>query len=107
MTQSLYLFDDKKGELAVDMSGGAHHLKIPRYMQILKRKILVMPGNETQFNSSFFIDFILNIVGFMPAGFILCNLFANINGAVKNLTVLSFVRSCGYGQCIHRALSVL
>ena len=27
--------------------------------------------------------------------------------AISNLTVLSFVRPCGYGQCIHRALSVL
>ncbi len=31
----------------------------------------------------------------------------NNDAATRNLTVLSFVRSCGYGQCIHRALSVL
>lgn len=94
LPQSLYMFDDKKGELALDITGGAHHLKIPRYLQILKRKILVMPGNETKLNSSFFIDFVLNIVGFVPAGFILTALFVSLKGGVEKYSTRITVLIC-------------
>jgi hypothetical protein len=71
----LYLFDEKEGTRAFDRAGGGHHLEIPARMQILKRKILAPPWHGVEFNRSLIQDIIVNLVGFIPLGFILAATF--------------------------------
>ena len=66
----LYLFDEKEGTRAFDQAGGDHHLEISAPMQILKRKILAPPWHGFEFNRSLIQDIIVNLVGFIPLGFI-------------------------------------
>ena len=90
----LYIFDEKEGSGAIDHGAGNHHLKIPRRMQILKREILAAPWHGAVLNRSFVQDFILNIVGFIPVGFVLKLLFVNIGGAVRKHSALIAVLLC-------------
>ncbi len=64
------LFDEKEGPRAFDQAGGGHHLEIPARMRILKRKILTPPWQGFEFNRSLIQDIIVNLVGFIPLGFI-------------------------------------
>lgn len=92
--QALYTFDEKTGERAFDRAGGNHHLTVPRRMQILKREILVAPWHGVKLNRSFVIDIILNLVGFIPVGFVLNSLFVSIGGSIKKYSAVTTVLFC-------------
>lgn len=94
MPQALYTFDEKTGERAFDRAGGSHNLEIPWRMQILKREILVAPWHGVKLNRSFVIDIILNLVGFIPAAFILNLLFVNISGSIGKYSAVTTVLLC-------------
>ena len=67
----LYLFDEKNSGMAIDHANGNHELKIPTRMHILKKRILAPPWIDLKLNKSFIQDFVINLVGFIPLGFIL------------------------------------
>jgi hypothetical protein len=90
----LYLFDEKVGELAYDQAGRDHHLKIPSIMRILKREILVTPWHGVKLNRPFLQDIIINILGFIPLGFLLNVLFINMGGIVERHNCLITVSFC-------------
>jgi len=67
----LYLFDEKKGEIAHDHGNGKHPLIIPKRFHILKKKLLESPWMDFKFNKSLLMDSIINFIGFIPMGFTL------------------------------------
>lgn len=90
----LYIFDEKTGETAFDQSGGNHHIKIPSIMKMLKREMLVLPWQDVELNRSLINDIIINILGFIPLGFLLNILFINMGGFIKEHAFLFTVSHC-------------
>jgi len=66
----LYLFDEKKGEIAHDHANGNNPLKIPKRFHILKKKLLESQWMNLRFSKSLLMDSIINFIGFIPLGFI-------------------------------------
>ena len=90
----LYLFDEMGGTRALDHAGGNHHLEIPSMMKTLERKILVPFWKEFRFDKGFIKDMILNLIGFMPFGFILFATLTRLGGAVEKHGVLITAALC-------------
>lgn len=90
----LYLFDEKDGVEALDSASGNHHLRIPKRMHILKKRVLSMPWVEFELNTSFIQDLTINLLGFIPLGFILCAIFIEFGEAPGNRYMLITVASC-------------
>lgn len=90
----LYFFDEKEGLRALDHSGGNHHLEIPSKMRILKREILSPTWSLFKLSRSFIKDFVLNLVGFIPFGFILSATLFKLGGTFEKNNVLITVVLC-------------
>lgn len=90
----LYLFDEMKGTRALDHAGGSNHLEIPSRMKIIERKILLLPWKEFKFNRNFITDTIINLIGFIPFGFILFASLIRFGGALEKHGVLITVAFC-------------
>jgi hypothetical protein len=90
----LYFFDEKKGEMAIDHANGNHHLKIPKRIHILEKRILNLRWIGLELNKSFIKDLIINLVGFMPLGFILSATFIQFGGIFKKRVILIPVVLC-------------
>jgi hypothetical protein len=94
----LYLFDEKGGHEALDHSGENHHLKIPSRMQVISKDILSLPWKGFKLDRNFIQDVVLNLVGFIPFGFVLSATFVKQGGRFKKhniliTTVLCFIVS--------------
>jgi VanZ family protein len=83
---SLYLFDEHSGALAHD-SVGDHHLVIPPRFEVLKKTILVPPWEDFQWNRSYLMDILTNILGFVPFGFFL-SAYLRMRKARSNFRIL-------------------
>jgi hypothetical protein len=70
MPAALYLFNEHSGELIHDYSGSGHDLMIPPVFQPLRRTVLGMTDKGFFFSRSNLNDIAINIVGFMPFGFL-------------------------------------
>lgn len=90
----LYVFDENVGERAIDHSGGNNPLKIPSKMHLLKKKILFPARTPFKFDKSFYIDSIINLLGFIPLGFILSATFVKLGGTFEKHDVLIAVSLC-------------
>jgi VanZ family protein len=89
---ALYLFNERQGSQVQDYSDGRNHLYIPARMKILMKEILSSTANNVQVDKHFLADVILNLVGFMPLGFIVAVVFFHLGGAFKkNFFVMSIV----------------
>jgi hypothetical protein len=90
----LYLFDEKGGNKAIDHSGGIHHLTIPSKMQILDKKFLPLPWDRYQIGPGFAQDTFLNLIGFLPLGFILAITFFKVGSVFKRHNIQLAVILC-------------
>lgn len=90
----LYVFDENVGERALDHAGGNNPLKIPSKMHLLKKKILFPVRTPFKFGRSFYMDSILNLLGFIPLGFILTATLVKLGGTFKKHDVLMAVSLC-------------
>ena len=63
-------------------------------MQVLEKIILAPPWENFKFNRSFVTDIILNLIGFMPFGFILFATLIRLDGAFEKHGVLISVAFC-------------
>ena len=79
----LYYFDEKAGGTAIDHAGGKHDLEIPAKMRIFKKKILSSEWSGLKFNRSVYEDNLLNLIGFIPFGFILAATLIKFGGTLK------------------------
>jgi len=90
----LYFFDEKNGVRALDHGNGIHHLKIPKRIHILEKRILSLPWIGLELNKSFIKDFVINLVGFIPLGFFLSATFIQFGGILKKRVILITVVLC-------------
>jgi len=90
----LYIFDEKVGERALDRASGNNPLKIPSRTHLLKKKILFPARTPFKFDRSFYMDSIINLLGFIPLGFILTATFVKLGGTFKKHDVLIAVCLC-------------
>ena len=90
----LYFFDEKNGVRALDHGNGNHHLKISKRIHILEKRILSSPWIDLKLNKSFIQDFVINLVGFIPLGFILSATFIELGGTLKKRVILVTVALC-------------
>ncbi len=90
----LYVFDDKKGQRALDHAGGNHHLEIPSRMQVLEKKIFSPAWPVFKFNRNFIQDIVVNLAGFIPFGFVLAATLIKLGGTFKKHDVFITVSFC-------------
>jgi len=90
----LYVFDERFGERALDHAGGNNHLEIPSRMHIFKKKFLFSTKTEFKFDRGFYADCIINLLGFIPLGFILFAIFIKLGGIFEKYGVLIAVSFC-------------
>jgi hypothetical protein len=90
----LYLFDEKKGQAAIDHGNGNSHLHIPQRMHILKRRILSLPRFDLMLKKSGMQDLVINLLGFIPLGFILSATFIHLGGTLKKRALFITVALC-------------
>jgi VanZ family protein len=84
---ALYLFDKGSGQWAQDRSANRHRLLIPERYQVLRKRVLELPWGPDPIEMSDLDDIAVNILGFMPFGFIVyryCRL-AKPDGRVWNV----------------------
>ena len=74
----LYVFDEKNGQKVMDRSVGNIDFHIPSKMKILNKKMLSFSWNRLKFNTEFFEDVMINLMGFIPLGFFLNATFAKV-----------------------------
>ena len=67
----VYLFDEAGGQIVRDHSDNKADLAIPLKTVRLARRVFVSPLVDFSLNRSFVHDFVVNVVGFMPLGFVL------------------------------------
>lgn len=81
-----YVFDQLPGErLIPNRVGDAYPLYIPKYIIYLKRSILGWPRFSGGAKRILFFDMILNLIGFMPLGFLLCAILSRFQGRLGML----------------------
>lgn len=90
----LYLFDEKEGTRVLDHAGGNHHLELPSMMKILERKILEPPWKDIRLDRNYLKDAIINLIGFIPFGFILFATFLRFGGVFEKHGVLITAAFC-------------
>jgi hypothetical protein len=90
----LYLFDEKKGKRASEHSGSELQLEIPSRMRIPEKRILVFAMQESYLKSGMLTDIFINLVGFMPFGFILLAVFMRLGGAYEKQATILAVAFC-------------
>jgi hypothetical protein len=71
----LYFFDERGGNTALDHSGNNHPLNIPSKMSVLDQKILATEWKRLDLNSRSLQDMVVNLIGFIPLGFVLLATF--------------------------------
>jgi hypothetical protein len=67
----LYLFDEGRGTKVADHAPGGNDLHLPEGMAILTKEFLAAPLSAEEFNLSLFQDMVINLIGFIPMGFLL------------------------------------
>jgi len=90
----LYLFNEKGGLKALDHANGNHHLEIPLRMHTFKKKILSAEWSGFKFNKIINEDNFINLLGFMPFGFILAATFIKLGGTFEKHYFLITIFFC-------------
>jgi VanZ family protein len=84
---ALYRFDEGNGHRANDLSINRHRLLIPERYVVLRKRVLELPWGPDPIGRSDLDDIAINILGFMPFGFIVyCHRrLARPDGRVRNV----------------------
>ena len=83
-----FSLDEKTGSGMVDHLTENQNLIISPGFPILEKRFLSFPSRDFKGNSNFFMDFFLNLLGFIPLGMILCALFNETGGMIRKHAVL-------------------
>lgn len=84
----LFTFDERKGSETTDHITGTQKLKMPAGFHVLKKRLISLPWSDFHASRGFFIDFFINLLGFIPLGFILCIFFAETGGIFQKKAIL-------------------
>ncbi len=83
-------FSEKSGTRAMDGVSGIVAMNMPAGFPVLEKRFLSWPLRDFKANKNFYSDVVLNLLGFMPLGFVLCALFMVCGGRLqKNAAALS------------------
>jgi VanZ family protein len=67
----LYLFDENQGQIIIDHGKGNQDLELPARIRVLKKQLLSLPWKHFKPDRHLFSDIIINLLGFVPLGFVL------------------------------------
>ena len=79
----LYYFDEEEGTRVSDHAGGDHNLHLPSRLPILKKELLYWPWERFKLDEKGIEDIVLNLVGFMPLGFVVTWTLAGAGGVFE------------------------
>ena len=92
---ALYPLDEKSGQLIHNAVSNRLHLSIPAKFKILKKNFLDLSDNAFKLNGSNLRDLWINILGFVPLGFLLFLVFKSYSQPLKTsalrITILTVV----------------
>ncbi len=87
----LYLFDEKLFGKIADHGSACAHLEIPSSMHVIKKRFLMGDWHRTAKNDGFLQDALLNLLGFVPLGFVFTFTFSKAgSGLGKHAVLLTF-----------------
>ena len=89
-----FSFNERSGTGSMDQVTGVQKLNIPKNYEILEKRFLSPPWQNFKLNESFFMDFIINLLGFMPLGFFLCALLLESGGKLQEHAILGTATIC-------------
>ncbi len=90
----LYIFDEKTGTMAIDHSGGDRPLHILPTAKVLKRQFLVPPRGGRNLKKWNINDIVINLLGFIPLGFVLSATLDKIGGIFRKRTAFLTAMAC-------------
>jgi VanZ family protein len=89
-----FTFNEGKGTETIDNVMRIQKLSMPASFHILKKLFIIPPWSDFQANTSYFMDIIVNLLGFIPSGFALCTLLIQCGGILRKKAVLLSTISC-------------
>jgi hypothetical protein len=87
-------FNEGHGTETIDYVTGTQKLNMPTRFHILEKRFLSLSWRDFKANKSFLDDFVINLVGFIPLGFVLCVLFIQSGGILQKKALLFSVVFC-------------
>jgi hypothetical protein len=87
-------FNERHGTETIDYVTGTQKLNMPTRFHILEKRFLSLTWQDFKANKSFFQDFVINLLGFIPLTFVLCALFIQSGGVLQKKAMLFSVALC-------------
>jgi hypothetical protein len=75
---ALYRFREGEGNIVHNIAPAGPNLYIPEHFQILRQPLLVTPWNEFQNIPDYYEGLVINCLGFMPLGLLLCAYLSSV-----------------------------
>ena len=89
-----FTFNERKGTETTDHITGVQKLNIPGDFHILKKDFISLPRYDLVLNKNFYFDCIINLIGFVPLGFVLYVLFIQAGGVFQKKAIIFSVVFC-------------
>ena len=89
-----FTFNEGKGAEITDTVAGIQKLSIPSRFTIPERQYISLPWRDFKADKRYLMDFIINLAGFIPLGFVICALFIQSGGIFQKKAVLFSVIFC-------------
>jgi fluoride ion exporter CrcB/FEX len=92
-----FQFKEGGGRVAHDCVATGFDLKIPKFFQIVKKKVLTGPWDDFTWSFSYLADVAVNLIGFMPIGFFMALFLFEVRAIrnwKKNLFLTGFICFC-------------
>lgn len=87
-------FNEREGTEIIDHISAIQKLNIPTSFHILKKRFFSPPWQDFEANRKLFIDLTVNLVGFVPLGFILYALLIESGGVFHKKAILFSIVLC-------------
>ena len=97
----------KSGTRAVDHAGGNRHLYIPPTAKVLERQFLAPPRGGMDLAKLNIKDIIINLLGFIPLGFVLSATLDKLGGMFRKCGIFLAVAACFFVSLVIETLSGL
>ena len=89
----VYLFNEKSGPVVLDYSKHNNHLEIPTVSDLLERESFIFPFSHLDVNQVYVHDVAINLIGFLPFGFVLVSILYACGGIFRKNSMLIVVIS--------------
>jgi VanZ family protein len=89
-----FAFDERSGTETRDRVTGTQKLYIPASFPVLDKRFISPLWPDFRPDKNFFMDFIINLLGFIPLGFVLCALFIQTRAVTQKKAIIFSVALC-------------